>query len=460
MSDEPRDEPEGQSGRSRWSSRLELDRAVLYALALRGWQLVAGAASAVLIATFFTPDVQGYYYTFSTLMTLQALFELGCAQVVTNVASHEWSKLKLDDAGNIEGDPDAKSRLISLGRMLFFLYGAAFLLFVLLVGYGGAMFLESRPAAGVAWRGPWYCLVVVSGLLLWLLPFNSLLEGCHQVTTVNRFRLIQAVVTNLVVWTSLVLGADLWVAVAATAARVACELILIGVRYRRFFQPFRSQPGGKRIDWKHELWPLQWRLGLQSAGAFLANSLHVLVMYHHFDSKAIAGRMGMTWMMLFIVQAAALSWIQTRIPRFGTLIAEQRFAELDRLFRKVTAISVGAVSLGGVALCGGVWLLNALESRLADRILSPVDTAIFMTAIAILQLSFCQAAYIRAHKRDPLLRVNMASYVLIGAGVWYFGGQYGPTGAGLAYLTVIILVTAPFHMLLWKRCRIDWHSSE
>eukprot|EP00913_Durusdinium_trenchii_P023457 g22035.t1 len=437
-------------------ARLELDRAVLYALLLRGWQLIAGAASAVLIAHFFTADVQGYYYTFSSLMTLQALFELGCAQVVTNVASHEWSKLELDSSGRIVGDPAARSRLVSLGRLLFKLYGAAFALFVVVVGFGGALFLESRPAEGVAWEGPWYALVVVSGLLLWTLPFNALLEGCHQVTTVNRFRLIQAVAANLVVWTSLVLGLNLWVAVAATAARVVCELVLIGVRFRRFFRPFRARADGEQIDWKQELWPLQWRLGLQSAGGFLANSLYVPVLFRY-QSKAVAGQMGMTWMMIFTVQAAALSWIQTRIPRFGALIAEKQYAELDRLFRKVTVISVGAVSLGGVALCGGVWLLNALQWQLAERILNPLDTAIFMAGFAILQLSHCQAAYIRAHKRDPLLRVNLASYVLIGAGVWYFGAQYGPTGAGLAYLSVIVLVTAPFHTLLWNRCRADWH---
>lgn len=454
--DEPRTGVDSGGLGGRLRTRFELDRAVVYALLLRGWQLVAGTASALLIATFFTPDVQGYYYTFSTLMTLQALFELGCAQVVTNVASHEWSKLELDDRGRITGDPAALSRLVSLGRLLFKLYAAAFVLFVVAVGIGGAAFLDLRPAGGVSWRGPWFSLVVVSGLLLWLLPFNALLEGCHQVTTVNRFRLIQAVVANLVVWTSLLLGLDLWVAVAATAARVACEFVLVGVRFRRFFEPFRARPAGEQIDWRAELWPLQWRLGLQSAGGFLANSLYVPVMFYY-QSKATAGRMGMTWMLLFTVQAAALSWVQTRIPQFGALIAGKRYDELDRLFRKVTAISLGALALAGAGLCGAVWLLNALEWQLAERILNPTDTAIFMAAYIVLQLSHCQAAYIRAHKRDPLVRVNMASYALIGAGVWYFGGRYGPTGAALAYLAVIATVTAPFHLILWNRCRAEWH---
>ena len=90
----------------------------------------------------------------------------------------------------------------------------------------------------------------------------------------------------------------------------------------------------------------------------------------------------------------------------------------------------------------------------------PEVTAIFMLAIASMQLSRCQSAYIRAHKRDPLLKVNMVAYVMTGLGVWWFGSQYGPWGAGLAYLSVIILITAPSHIILWNRYRREWHRPE
>jgi hypothetical protein len=440
-------------------SRWQIDRAVMYALLLRGWQLLAGAVSAVLIARYFLPDVQGYYYTFSSLLTMQAVFELGCAQVVTNVASHEWSKLRLDETGQIQGDPAAKSRLVSLGRLLFKLYGSVFVLFVSVVGFGGAMFLEQQPASGVVWRSPWFSLVTVSGLLLWTLPFNALLEGCHQVTTVNRFRLIQAICTNLTVWASLIFGLNLWVAVAATSARLICELALFFVRYRRFFRPFVVAPEGETITWQTELWPLQWRLGLQGAAGFLSASLFAPVMFHY-QSKAIAGQMGMTWMMMFTVQAAASSWIQTRVPRFGALIAKREFEELDRLFFRVTWVSITFAFLGGIALCLLVWTINLLELPLADRILKPEVTAIFLLAIAILQLSICQSAYIRAHKRDPLMKVNMIAFVMTGLGVWWFGSQYGPWGAGLAYLAVVVLITAPSHIILWNRYRRDWHRPD
>ena len=91
----------------RFVNRLEVDQAVFYSLCLRGWQFLAGPVSVVLIGLFFTPETQGFYYTFASLMALQTFFELGFSIVVINVSSHEWLRLRLDEGGRIVGDADA-----------------------------------------------------------------------------------------------------------------------------------------------------------------------------------------------------------------------------------------------------------------------------------------------------------------------------------------------------------------
>ena len=57
--------------------RLEVDRAVAYALSLRAWQLVGGTVSVLLMSVYFSQETQGYYYTLNSLMTLQCFFDLG-----------------------------------------------------------------------------------------------------------------------------------------------------------------------------------------------------------------------------------------------------------------------------------------------------------------------------------------------------------------------------------------------
>jgi hypothetical protein len=221
-----------------WLGRAEVDRAVVFSLFTRLWQLGSAPVTLALIARNFRPDVQGYYYTFASLIALQSFFELGFQVVIVNVASHEWSRLGLGSRGEVEGDPEALSRLVSLGRLVFGWYAAAALLFVVVVTAAGFAFFSRSGHDGVAWQGPWVTQVALTGLLLWMLPFNALLEGCNQVAVVSQFRLRQAVLGNLAVWASIALGFGLWAGPVWAAVGVLRDLGLLLARIPTFvFRP-------------------------------------------------------------------------------------------------------------------------------------------------------------------------------------------------------------------------------
>lgn len=450
-------DPVAESYLRRVLNRLDIDRAVFYAITLRIWQLLAGAVSVVLISLFFTPEIQGYYYTFSGLLALQSFFELGLHIVIISSASHEWARLHLDSQGRVAGDPDARSRLISLGRWIVAWYAIVAFVFTVIVVIAGTLFFSAKPTVGVEWFPPWFLLVLLSALLLWALPLNALLEGCNQVATVNRFRLIQAVCANLVVWTAIALGWGLWAAVAMTAARLLCDLVLIGVQYRRFFADFWRKPEGAVIDWSTEVWPMQWRIAVGALFSYFEFSLYtpVLFFYH---GPVLAGQMGLTWTLLIAVQSAALSWPQSRVPRFGMLISERKFAELDRLFIRLTAISLAALTGVSMLAWSCVWLMYATEFRLAERFLPPLPTGLFFVAIVLYQVPRCQEIYLRAHKREPTMVVNVMSCCLIGLAVWILGSRFGAIGAAGGYLAVVALFILPVKTYLWLYCRRQWHG--
>lgn len=433
-------------------NRLEVDRAVFYAICLRGWQLFAGAVSVVLIGLCFSPELQGYYYTFASLMALQTFFELGLSIVVVNVSSHEWSLLRLDAHGRVEGDPDALSRLVSLGRLLFRWYAVAASLFIVIAGTGGAWFISLKHHSAIAWEAPWTALIVLTGGLLWTLPFNALLEGCGQIIVVNRFRFIQGIVANLAVWTAMLSGGGLWAAAAATGARLGVDVVLLLIRYRHFFEPFFRPPAGPLLRWREELWPMQWRLAIMGVFSFFAANLFTPVMWHY-HSPTTAGQMGMSWQLFFMLQMGALAWVQARAPLFGRLVAHEDHAELDRVFFRLTAISQVIVILGAAAIWSGIWLLGHLEISLASRLLDPTASGLFLLAVVLYHFPQCQTFYIRAHKRELLLGMAITSATLIGLSVWWFGKSYGPTGAAAAYLAVIALVIVPWETAIWLRCR-------
>lgn len=439
-------------------NRMEVNRATFYAIVLRVWQLAAGAVSLVLISIFFTPEVQGYYYTFFGLLALQSFFELGMHIVIIAAGSHQWADLRLDDDGRITGDASALSRLVSLGRLIAVWYAFACVLFVVVVGIAGFAFFSLKPSEGISWTPPWCLLVLLSGMLLWTLPFNALLEGCNQVATVNRFRLIQAIVANLAVWTAIILDVGLWAAVAATAARLICDLYLLSVRYRRFFGCFWRQPDGPRLKWRIDIWPMQWRIAISGVFSYFEFALFTPVMFYY-QGSVIAGQMGMTWTLITAIQAAAMAWVQTRIPLFGMLIAKQDYRELDRVYTRLTAISIGALALGSLLVWGLVFGLYSANLTVAERLLPPLPTAILLAAVVLYQLPRCQEMYLRAHRREPFFLANVASSTIIGLLVWILGAKYGPIGVAWGYLAAVILFNVPCKGYLWARYRREWHET-
>jgi len=463
MSPASNTEPERRWWLRRMLNRMEVDRAVFYAVTTRAWQFLAGPVTLVFIALYFTPELQGYYYTFAALLALQMFVELSLHVVIINVSSHEWAKLQLDTEGRLTGDQTALARLVSLGRCVARWYAVASVVFIVGVGAAGAIFLWHKPLPQHEWLPHWTALVVLTGMLLWTLPFVAILEGCNQVATVNKFRVLQAVAGNLVVWACIALGGDLWTAVASAAIRLVWELYLLGVRYRRFFQPFLSVPAGSPISWRAEIWPLQWRLAIQSLSQYVAFYLFTPVMLQ-FHGASVAGQMGMTWTALIALQAAAFAWVQTRTPLFGMLIARRDYRELDRVFQRVTVISICILLAGGTLFCGFVTVLNGLghplAHRLAERLLPPIPTAVFTTAVVLFHVPQCLSIYLLAHKRNPLLVVSVAGSTAIGLAVCLLGAVFGPLGAGVGFLGVVALFFVPAWILIWLRCRREWHAIE
>lgn len=433
----------------------EVDRAVFFALLTRAWQVAAGAVTILFIAHFFSPEVQGFFYTFASLLALQSFVELGFYIVIINVASHEWSRLKINPSGYVVGDSDSLSRLISLGRLIFRWYAAASVIFIIGVSIVGYIFFSQSSYPGVQWQGPWLTVVVLTGLLLWTLPFNSLLEGCNQVTTINLFRFIQALIGSIMLWLTLALHWGLWAAVAMAGARLTCDLYLLLIHYRRFFEPFFKYPTGLRISWKTEIWPMQWRLGLSGIVNYFVFSLFNPVMFHY-HGAAVAGRMGMTWQIVGALQAVGMAWVTTKVPRFGMLIAQKDYKTLDRFWIRTSLVSISVVCSGAVVLWFLLYGLNMFHFTLAQRLLSPLPAGVFLLSCILMQISQCQTAYLRAHKQEPIVVMSVTSSLLIGLLVWLLGSRFGAIGAAWGYLGVMG-VGVIWETKIWVRCRAEWH---
>lgn len=437
---------------------LGVDRAVSFSIIGKVWGLISGPITIMLIVRHFLPVVQGYFYTFNSLLALQVFIELGLGYVITQFASHEWSKLRLNGAGSIVGDKAALSRLVSLGRFSMSWYGVASLVAAIGLAVGGYIFFSHSATGTVSWVKPWLFLCICTGVKISTLPAWSILEGCNQVARVYEFRFLESVTMALASWISIVLGAELWTAGIATAASVLWAFIFILWHHKNFFKSFLSNLGEHRIHFRREVWPMQWRIAISWMSGYFTFSLFTPILFHYQGAVA-AGQMGMTWSLVSALSAVSSSFILTRAPGFGAIIARGDLQVLDELIFVSTRSALITSIAGSVVIESALIVINQFGLPFSARLLAPMPTALFLIATIIMQISLSQATYLRAHKQEPFLGISIVSGLLVGLLSWFFGKSFGAIGVAVAYLSVSLAVTIPFGTRIWRRCRTEWYGS-
>ncbi len=414
--------------------RLEVNRAVGYLLLSRGWQFVSGIFTAVLITSCLSETTNGNYQLFNNLLGMQLFVELGVPVIVMLVTSHEWSQLRFDEQGRIEGDPEALDRLAGLNRFItrwFWGCAAVFLIGMSIYGY----FIISERGQRLDLLAPWQALIIVNSAAILLMPKVSILEGCNQAGTINAIRLPQSITGTIVVWYCLLMDCGLWTLVASTFVRWAWEYQLVHVRYREAFRSLEVHPVTQPISWFQEMWPLSWRTAIQTMGSYFS-SFYFVPVVDHFQGKIEGGRFGMTWQILPTMQSAALSWINTRMPEFGAMAARGEHPQLRRRMVKTGLISLGVFLSGAAVFCFVLWGLQQAEIRQVKRFLDLKQTGLLVAGLAFIPISNVLQISVRIYKKDPFLFPNTITSFLIATLSWYSCQRWGTIGVAAAYCAI------------------------
>ena len=77
-------------------------------MAFRGLAIVTGPVTVLVIATSYSPELQGYFYTFIAILTAQVLLEMGLGTALQQIASHEWAFLRFDRSSGFSGEEQAE----------------------------------------------------------------------------------------------------------------------------------------------------------------------------------------------------------------------------------------------------------------------------------------------------------------------------------------------------------------
>lgn len=419
-------------------SRFGLDRAVGLSFLSRAWLALSGLVTMGMLTHFLSPDEQGFYFSFTSVVSLQIFFELGLTYVVLQFASHEKAKLEWTPQGTVTGDDEAKARLASLLRLGVKWFCVVTLLVILVILPLGLWFFAAhQPAHALAnWRWPWVWLVLISAVSLLLAPPFAILQGCGLVAEIAQMRLIQAVVGTLVFWLVLLLGGKLMSSFTISAITLAISLAWLGWKRRAFFLDLWAlDPRLSPVSWRQEVWPLQWRIAVSWISGYLIFQLFNPAALA-FSGAAEAGKMGLSIVGVGAVSSVASVWMETKIAPFGSLIAAEKWQELDAVFFAALWRSLFVIVGGGVLLWIFVFALHHLHYPIAGRFLPPFPLALIIGASIVNHIVGAEAIYLRAFKREPFLGLSVISAILMLLSIYFLGRNFGVNGMMIGYFII------------------------
>lgn len=434
----------------RLAHKAGLDEHVVPTLLFRGWSVVAGAASVFLMPLWLTPTEQGFYYTFASVLGLQIFFELGLSQVVVQLVGHEVAHLTFTADQKLVGDEARLGRLASLAQLLDKWYLIAAVLFAIVCGIaGGIFFSHKNQLPWTQWIGVWSALVACTAINLTFMPRLALMEGSGQVGKVARLRFMQGVIGYAALWLLLWLGGGLWVAMVIPCVSALCTWYWLRKNGNVFGWLARLQYKPEHaIAWRRDVVPFQWRIALSWISGFFIFYLFTPLVFAQ-RGAIEAGRLGMAMTVFNAVSTVGMSWVNAKTPSFAMYISRGERRSLNALFTAVCARSLTFTTLSAASVVGVAYALTSAHVRLMARIASP-DVLIFLAVVCVANgFIFAAAAYMRAHREEPMLQQSIAMGIATLA-VVYFGSRFGILTMVMLYAAITLFIGLPWTAYLFR----------
>jgi len=443
---------------------VNFDRAVSYGVLAIVWGVISGPVSVYLIAQRFSKEVQGFYYTIASLLSLQIFFELGLSTVLTVFASHEFAKLKWGEMGSINGDSVALARISDLMRKTIKWFGtASVLLSMLLIPFGLIFFGQNGGSVDFPWRLPWTMAVFATSLNLFSSSFFSVIMGSGDVITVNRRNLIVAILGSCTSWCIMWFNGGLYAICVVGLSNTIFSYVYILKLKPRFlsfaWESMLPKAHGKDsvtlISWRKEIWPMQWKIAVSwISGYFIFQLFNPVLFYFH--GAVVAGQMGMTLIAANALLGVSIVLINAKNPEFGMLISNKDWHALDHKFNKVLGQSALIATIGAVVGWAAVYLLQK-NYQIGSRFLPANQAALLFASMIIITVIYGYASYLRAHMKEVLMKQSVIAAILQGTATFFLGWKYSSSGMVTGYFVLNLIYVFPSIYYIRKHYKDMWH---
>lgn len=419
-----------------------IDRPTFYVLLNKAALIASSIVTLALVIVKFSPAIQGYYYTFRSLMVLQQLLEAGMGAVLVQFISHEWVRLARGESGRIDGDPSTLARVAALVRIAMRWYAVTAIAFFVVVGSIGEILLTRRGAVPSGVMVPWWLLCACVAISVFQIPLQAFLEGSGQIARAQRIITCSLACSSVGAWLSIILGFELYALPIASGIMAIVSLAALGRASLPFLRVARENRRESSFSWRREFWPQQWRIALSWVSGFFVFQSFVPIVFY-FKGPVPAGRIGTSLQMYNAVNQIAASWAYARGPLMGSLGASGRLTELKSLVRATSWRSTAVAAGCALMVLAAIATIRYLNYR-ADRFTGLDSLSALLAAAIVLQLTNVETMAVRFQKIEPFVIPSCVCAALVFASNVVMSRSFGIPEMCMAYTAIITFVQMPW----------------
>ena len=433
--------------------KKSITKDVLYTFINFGWRIISGPVTLIFIPMFLTPQIQGYWYTFLSLAALSVFADLGFTTIVSQFSAHEFAYLKFSDSGLIQGDEKHLNKLASLLRFIVKCSSrVSFVAFPIILTIGIFVFLNKND--GNSWIIPWILYILSSGLSFVTVVCLSFYEGCNQIASIQKNKLISSVVITIMTCVMLYLGFGLYTLTITAIFGFLVNLTLLYLRFKPSLFQLIKISNDFSYDWSKEFLNLIWRYAISWSSGYFIFQLYVPLSFVFHDA-VYAGKVGLTMSLCNAIFTIATVWVYTNTPRMNMCASKKDWNGMD----KTAIISIGMSFL--TFLFGAGFVLAILinfggKLIILNRFLGITAMTILLAAWLLQIIITGLAIYLRAHKREPLVLLSSVSAIYIAISTCYIAKYLNSELLFLGFLTSFVFIL-PWCIWIFFAKRKEWH---
>lgn len=417
----------------------------------RLWQSISGVITIFFLVHYLSLELQGWYYSFLSLAAFFTLFDLGLSVVLVQMAAHfsikyAYSKLDINTSNS-----SLFNELIRNSAKIYLILSVSFSFIMIPMGL---IFFNGRSleAPEIEWIGPWIALVLSTSLNILILPFFSILEGTGLIREVFSIRFLQNFLGSMLCWFLLMLGAGLWSASVLRLIPAIVGLAWLSNHYGAFIRECFKE-ATNNLQWKKDIWPLQWRVGLSWISGYLLTQIYTPILFYMHGAK-VAGQMGLTLAIVSTLGLITQSWLTQKIPLMSHAAGKKDWDIFDQIFKHHFSLSIALYLLGALCLTGIYFI--ASEFYGFTRIINLWNFLALLVIEFINQLIASWAIQLRSYKKEPLAGLAFISTIMTLPLAFWGAYYFKVSGVVAAILFIQIIVSLPISYILWKKYNREW----